>query len=221
MRVWLFGDFLSTYTVQHKHIMGRKHKKFAAANSPSLSDISFKSVDERRLGDIVTAVVDKATKDLKATVSNIESLLVQQQQLIKTLQLQIKERDEKIAGLEKTLFDVSVNHNKLEEKLDRMGRQLHIELNDLEKYSRKTCIRIQGINIPQNTDTTDAVLSTFKEHLNLTLTKHDIEAAHPLPKSRPDKPAPIIAKLVRISDKENIIYRRRKFGFTRAPSSAL
>ena len=123
--------------------MGRKRKKFVAANSPSLSDISFTSVDEKRLGDIVTAAVDKATEDLKATVSNIESLLVQQQQLTKTLQLQSKERDEKIAGLEKTLFGVSVNHNKLEEKLDRMGRQLHIELNDLEQYSRKTCIRIQ------------------------------------------------------------------------------
>ena len=91
-----------------------------------------------------------------------------------------------------------------------MGRQLHIELNDLEQYSRKTCIRIQGLNIPQNTDTTDAILSTFKEHLNITLTKHDIEAAHPLPNSRVDKPAPIIVKLVRISAKENIIYKRRK-----------
>ena len=123
---------------------------------------------------------------------------MQQQQLIKTLQLQIKEKDEKIAGLEKTLFDVSVNDNKLEGKLDRMGGQLHIELNDLEQSSRKTCIRIQGLNIPQNTETTDAVLITFKEHLNITLTKHDIEAAHPLPNSRADKPAPIIVKLVRI-----------------------
>ena len=91
-----------------------------------------------------------------------------------------------------------------------MGRQLHIELNDLGKYSRKTCIRIKGLKIPQNTDTTDAVLSTFKENLNITLTKHDIEPAHPLPNSRADKPAPIIVRLVRISDKENIIYKRRK-----------
>ena len=53
---------------------------------------------------------------------------------------------------------------------------IHIELNNLEQYSRKTCIRIQGLNIPQSTDTTDAVLSTIKEHLNLTLTKHDIES---------------------------------------------
>ena len=73
---------------------------------------------------------------------------------------------------------MSVNHNKIEKKLDRMGRQLHNELNDLEQYSRKTCICIQGLNIPQNTDTTDALLSTFKEHLNITLTKHDIGAAH-------------------------------------------
>ena len=91
-----------------------------------------------------------------------------------------------------------------------MGIQSHIEVNDLEQYSRKTCIRIQGLNIPQNTDTTDEVLLTFKEHLNITLTKHDIEAAHPLSNSRADKPAPIIVKLVRISDKENIMYKRRK-----------
>ena len=53
--------------------MGRKRKKFAAANSPSLSDISFTSVDERRLGETVTAAFDKATEDLKATVSNNNS----------------------------------------------------------------------------------------------------------------------------------------------------
>ena len=42
------------------------------------------------------------------------------------------------------------------------------------------------------------------------MTNHDIKAAHPLPNSRADKPAPIIVKLVRISDKENIIYKRPK-----------
>ena len=61
MRVWLFGDFLHTQ-LNINTLWVKKRKKFAAVNSPSLSDISFTSVDERRLGDIVTAV-DKATED--------------------------------------------------------------------------------------------------------------------------------------------------------------
>ena len=84
--------------------MSKKCKKFAAANSPSLSNFSSTSVDGRRLGDIVTAAVDKTTEDLKATVSNIESLLVQKQQLTKTLQLQIKERDKKLQDWKKNFL---------------------------------------------------------------------------------------------------------------------
>ena len=39
-----------------------------------------------------------------------------------------------------------------------MARQIHIELNEIEQYSRKGCIRIYGLNVPPNTNYVSAVL---------------------------------------------------------------
>ena len=95
----------------------------------------------------------------------------------------MKKRDEEIKKLEGRI-------GALEEQINRQD----YEINEAEQYSRKTSVRIRGLQVSDKNDVTNSVMNLFKNSLNLNFRYEDIVAAHPLPmKGRPpggNHPAP-------------------------------
>ena len=60
----------------------------------------------------------------------------------------LETKEEKILQLEGKI--VTSDHKDLDEKVNAMARQIHIELS--EQYSHKGCIRIYRPNVPPNTN---------------------------------------------------------------------
>ena len=87
------------------------------------------------------------------------------------------------------------------ECLDKIKKQTqlqHLKLDELEQYTRKENVRIDGL--PEtgcNEDTADEVVKLARK-VGVTITKNDTSVAHRLPGNRSSgKPRSIIAKFVR------------------------
>ena len=115
-------------------------------------------------------------------------------QIINTQFALLKAKDEKIAVLESTINDLT------------------IQANDTEQYNRKCNIRISGLDVPQDASPTAAVLAFFSEKLQVVLKESDICVAHFISAGRfqrKHKTPVILVRFVRSSDKFRIIKERR------------
>ena len=99
----------------------------------------------------------------------------------------------------------------LEDRINHMQS----ELNDREQYSRRECVEIHGVPLPEGgeTENTNEIVSKIGELMRLDIEPEDISVSHRLPASKNYKgkrPEPvIIAKFVRRDVKETF-YRARK-----------
>ena len=153
--------------------------------------------------DAVKLAVSEEIRGLRLRVDEQQYELERMSRLLET-------KEEKILHLEGKI--VTSDHKDLDEKVNAMARQIHIELNEIEQYSRKGCIRIYGLNVHPNTNYVSAVLHFLQNKLNINLHPHDLVAVHPLPRrtsSNKDSPPPIFVKFVRYTDKSLVIRERR------------
>ena len=94
------------------------------------------------------------------------------------------------------------------------------QLNDLEQYGRRSNIRIFGIEIQENENCIDKVVSFVRESLSLNISSSDVENAHPLASTRrtgytatrtgltPSKPA-VIVRFRNRAIKDEILLRHK------------
>ena len=156
------------------------------------------------LASIVSTAVEKKLEEI---VSNIETL----QGDVLDLQSKLDKKDEQIKKLNREVDDHKTSINKLERDLDTM-----------EQYSRRTCIRIFGIQEirGENTDVLSADVITSKLEVPLDIRK-DIDRSHRTgparepstsssSASKQERPRPIIVKLTSYRKRAEILANRKK-----------
>ena len=113
--------------------------------------------------------------------------------VIKQQDYQLKAKDEQLSHLE----------NKV--------KQLEIDINDGEQYSRRNSIRIYGLPVSQNTSVYATVCDFFNTNLNIVLSEDSICSAHTIgDRNNSSRRSVVIVKLLRASDKARIIKERRR-----------
>ena len=90
-----------------------------------------------------------------------------------------------------------------------------ITSNNNEQYSRRTSVRVHGVQTVQNENTTELIVNMCTEKLGVALTTNDIEACHRLRAPRrngegPPRPPPIIVMLNRRQKRDEVIKNRRE-----------
>ncbi|XP_052261760.1 myosin-6-like [Dreissena polymorpha] len=166
-----------------------------------------KSINEK-----LKNVITKDSKELK--------------DLVKEIVIQLKEElfstfIQRLDKMEGELFDNDIENNKKTKQIDDLrgelqeqkeenerlkkalknneyANQLHI--NELEQYSRRNNIRIEGIEDSEREDyieTTEKVINTLNAHIpDLNLSKIDIDISHRIGPFQRQKKRPIIVKMV-------------------------
>ncbi|KAK3086271.1 hypothetical protein FSP39_016109 [Pinctada imbricata] len=84
----------------------------------------------------------------------------------------------------------------LVECIDRLSienKELHMKLDELEMYSRKSCVRIFGV--PESKTDCDSAVMEIAEKLQVPLAPTEIAVSHRVGKVSPSKPRPIIARI--------------------------
>ena len=157
--------------------------------------------------DLASSVHDelcKAIKDddiINKLVSVIRTTLITEltpiitekvtQSIDKSIELQLKSRDDRIAALES--------------KLDSITKQN----DDAEQYSRRNCIVFHGLPETDNENTDETIIKICREKMKLQIESKDLDRSHRLGRSNGGKPRGIIAKFANYNSRDKI-YRARK-----------
>ena len=108
---------------------------------------------------------------------------------------------------------VRVNEHSFKKQL-RSANDLKLvpkSLNDLEQYTRRDCLEILGIPLPEDSrleDTNDMLLQ-LSQKMDIPLERNDISVSHRIRSSRASVDPAIIVKFVRREMRESL-YRSRK-----------
>ena len=114
---------------------------------------------------------------------------------------EIKEKDKKINQLEKTIENLVDKQKIVSSKID-----------NLDKYSRRNCLVLHGVNESNGENTNEIIIKTFSEELRVKIKDDDIDRSHRLgkPKRKDNKPRPIIVKFARYAVRREIFMNKRK-----------
>ena len=129
----------------------------------------------------------------------------------------LEEHTGKIHDLECKLDQSNRNINKLKDYADQSSttiEELKTELNNLEQYSRRNCLRITGIPEKQNEDTNNIILRMADEKLQTPLSVQDIDRSHRIGNPNTKGHRPIIVKFTNYSARSRFIMSRRKLKST-------
>lgn len=113
--------------------------------------------------------------------------------------------------LEKAFVSKLVEENNmLKEQID----MLQSRIEDMEQYSRRTCLNVSGVEERENEDTDKVILQMAKE-MNVPLDPGEISRSHRLPNSRSKKPRSIVVRFTTYNKRLLFIKGRKKLQETR------
>ena len=95
-------------------------------------------------------------------------------------------------------------NNIYEEQEDLRGKD-----DDLEQYTRRNTIRINGVPFSKDEDTDQVVIDTINKELNIKIEKQDLDRTHRVGKEQYGKPRQIIVKFVSHNNKVKILKQRK------------
>ncbi|KAK3089362.1 hypothetical protein FSP39_003039 [Pinctada imbricata] len=89
------------------------------------------------------------------------------------------------------------------QRLSDENKRLQRKVDELEMYSRRSCVRVFGV--PEENKDTDTVVMTIAKKLDVPLEKSDLVVSHRVGKSDPSKPRPIIARISNYNARHSLI----------------
>lgn len=155
-------------------------------------------------------------------VSQVIQQVIRSQEFLNLLKGCIEEAlDSKIEPLRKQLDNMNGKILDLETKLEEnqcIQKQLnedvikaHHQINELEQYSRRNCLRISGVKEENNESCNQLIMDIAKTKLDTNITPNDIDRAHRLgPKRNDGKERPMIVKFTSYDARDRFIRARRK-----------
>lgn len=97
---------------------------------------------------------------------------------------------------------------------DRCDRSLK-EINELEQYSRRNCLRVFGIEEKEAENTNDIIGKVASKYLGIELNPTDIDRSHRVGKNDQRSPRAIIVKFSNYEARNRFIKNRRKLKGTK------
>ena len=145
-------------------------------NSPELAKllINFLKSIENQIKKLFTFHEEAKESQIKVTES-LEFMSAK----FDDLEKEIKKKDEKINQLEKTI-----------EKLAEKQKSLLSEIDDLEQYSRRNCLVLDGVNESNDENTNEIIIKTFSKELGVKIKEEHLDRIHKMgkPKRKDNKP---------------------------------
>lgn len=150
----------------------------AIANAEPKSPETNRYFSEKEIADIAKAAAEAVTKTISEIVEKrlaaMEDRIVKCEQNFTSLQhtssTEISALRKEVGALKKDISRRAAN----QATVDR-------DINDLEQYSRRSHLRIRGLQFKQGEDHKQCVARFFTKDLQVPVCVEDLDAAHPLP----------------------------------------
>ena len=114
-----------------------------------------------------------------------------------------------LKGEIQTLKETQMATNKKMEHMERHVSQMQFELNRLEQYSRKSSVRVYGIEEIQGEKVGERVTEKIKEEIGVEIIPEEIDIVHRTGQRHQAKPCGILVKFVSHKSKVNIMRRKK------------
>jgi hypothetical protein len=178
-----------------KNAVSAEQETAATSTSSSRQSVTTDAITFTQ-AELQETIDDCVRVALKKATAIFNAKLDEQRRIIEKQEIVVKEQGLHITDL----------HRKVE--------ALEIENNRLEQYSRRSHLRIHGLQIPEGKDTRAAVVEFCNEHLkDIELHARDIEVAHPLPlttkQERAKRPKAIIVRFFAREVRDTVIKAQR------------
>ena len=192
--------------------------------SQQANKITRSSSDVDKYGDLLDTKLDakllKFSKSLasKDDVNEIKTMFIEltkriedQDRKIAALEIEGQDHEERILNLENKVFVLEASVNKLQDKNAVLSSSVDFltkQSDSQEQYSRRYCLRINGIETKENESAKDClstVVNICKNKLNLDISESDIDRAHRIGKEKKT----IIVKFFSFA-KRTEVYKARK-----------
>ena len=150
---------------------------------------------------------------IKTEIADLKKHTAQNGNILECVNTSLSELKEENRQLRQLIKEKDILISAMQTKIDtclKNTRESEIAVNRLEQYSRKSSVRIYGLQTTNN-DYQSAVINLIGT-LGITISPADIVAVHPLPKKRLNtdtSPPPIIVKFLRETTKMQIMYVRK------------
>ena len=173
------------------------HEVFSdGLNSPELEKLlinCLKSI-ENQVKELCTFHEEAKESQIKVTES-LEFMSAK----FDDLEKEIKEKDKKINQLEKTIENLVDKQKIVSSKID-----------NLEKYSRRNCLVLHGVNESNGESTNEIIIKTFSEELGVEIKEDDLDRSHKQrkPKRKYNKTRSIIVKFARFAVRREIFMKK-------------
>jgi gas vesicle protein len=157
----------------------------------------------------VTAANEALAKQLTADLT--KEIDQRCDEISKELKAENAALKEKVSKLEEQVSEQSGQLKMLESKLDNCIKWA----NKNEQYSRRNSLKISGLKCEDNANTRLSACKLLREKLGIQIKEGDIDAAHPLPRSRQgddsdERPPTIQVKFSRRDKRDDAIRRRKQ-----------
>lgn len=165
------------------------------------------------------SILDEKLAPIKSEVSELRGQLEETNKFLDLANAKYEEAMNTLSKHNEVQKEITAENKILKsamQSLEGKVYRMQAELNDIEQYSRRECLEIQGIPLPKDgghAEDTNQIITKIGELMSVEIDEVDISVSHRLPVSRNYKgnrsePA-IIAKFVRRDVKEQF-YRARK-----------
>ena len=153
-----------------------------------------------------------------------------EQTLTKCVEKAIEKHLEKIIEEQErqkgTIFDLELQLDKKEEELNNMKtlmqgmttslEKLKADVNSLEQYSRRNCLRIFGVVESDGENTSELVMELARNNLQVNIEQSDIDRSHRIGRSHErGHPRDIIVKFTSYRVRDMVIKNRKKLKGTK------
>ena len=177
------------------------------------SDMAFSSSGEASYDFTKNELEEIIKTAIKTEIADLKKHTAQNGNILECVNTSLSELKEENRQLRQLIKEKDILISAMQTKIDtclKNTRESEIAVNRLEQYSRKSSVRIYGLQTTNN-DYQSAVINLIGT-LGITISPADIVAVHPLPKKRLNtdtSPPPIIVKFLRETTKMQIMYVRK------------
>lgn len=147
--------------------------------SPFGSDLQRRIEDALQSKEVISTIVKAVSEAILENVKN---------EVYKAIDFDIQEKTGKIAELDLQLSTIKGQISSLRDVMEEQ-----------EQYSRRNCLRFQGIKESTNEVTDDAIIKLVREKLHIDIQPSDIDRSHRIPLRARDKP---VKRMTNVDAKE-------------------
>ena len=179
----------------------------ACPSQESATTLDFQSFVSKALTALTEKVdqIAKSTNQLVQDNEDLKSALEYTNQEVKDLTATAKSQAGDIAYLKTQLVAEERQSEALEKRLEQQF-QRHLQL---ETYSRRSNLILEGVEEVEGENCTQAIIITLHSKFRITVNAADIDKAHRYGRAFGGKPRPLIVKFVSHTARDNILYAAR------------